>query len=70
MLDLSTPKGRIVAAALRLAGERRWRDVTLADIATAANVRLVDLRREFDIEGRDPRRVRARRRRCGARAHA
>src|SRR3972149_5900146 len=51
MLDLSTPKGRIVAAALRLAGERRWRDVTLADIATAADVRLVDLRREFDTKG-------------------
>ena len=51
MLDLSTPKGRIIAAALRLAGERRWRDVTLADIATAANVRLVDLRREFDTKG-------------------
>jgi AcrR family transcriptional regulator len=51
MLDLSTPKGRIVAAALRLAGERPWRDVTLADIATAANVRLVDLHREFDTRG-------------------
>jgi ubiquinone biosynthesis protein COQ9 len=51
MLDLSTPKGRIVAAALRLAGERRWRDVTLADIATAASVRLLDLRREFDTKG-------------------
>jgi AcrR family transcriptional regulator len=47
MLDLSTPKGRIVAAALRLAGERSWSDVTLADIATAAQVSLVDLRREF-----------------------
>jgi AcrR family transcriptional regulator len=51
MLDLSTPKGRIVAAALRLAGERPWRDVTLADIATAADVRLVDLRREFATKG-------------------
>src|SRR5262245_44283679 len=51
MLDLSMQRGRIIAAALRLAGERRWRDVTLADIATAANVRLLDLRREFDTKG-------------------
>jgi AcrR family transcriptional regulator len=51
MLDLSTPKGRVIAGALRLAGERRWRDVTLADIAAAANIRLVDLRREFDTKG-------------------
>jgi AcrR family transcriptional regulator len=47
MLDLSTPKGRIVAAALRLAGERSWSDVTLADIATSAQVSLLDLRREY-----------------------
>jgi len=47
MLDLSTSKGRIVAAALRLAGERSWNDVTLADIAKSAQVSLVDLRRDF-----------------------
>jgi AcrR family transcriptional regulator len=47
MLDLSTPKGRIVAAALRLAGERSWNDVTLADIAKSSEVSLLDLRRAF-----------------------
>jgi ubiquinone biosynthesis protein COQ9 len=48
MLDLSTPRGRIVAAALRLAGERPWRDVTLTDIAKAADVKLDEVRRDFD----------------------
>lgn len=48
MLDLSTPKGRIIAAALRLAGERPWRDVTLTDIAKAADVNLNEVRRDFD----------------------
>jgi AcrR family transcriptional regulator len=51
MLDLTTTKGRIVAAALRLAGECPWADVTLADIAVAAQVSLVDLRREFGSKG-------------------
>jgi ubiquinone biosynthesis protein COQ9 len=48
MLDLSTPKGRIIAAALRLAGERPWADVMLTDIARAADVNLNDVRREFN----------------------
>ncbi len=48
MLDQSTAKGRIVAAALRLAGERPWGDVTLPDIAKAADVGLNDLRRNFN----------------------
>jgi len=48
MLDLCSPKGRIIAAALRLAGERPWRDVTLADIAAAADVNLNEVRREFN----------------------
>src|SRR3972149_10655344 len=51
MLDLSTSKGRIVAAALKLASERPWSDVTLADIAKAADVRLGELRREFATKG-------------------
>jgi len=51
MLDLATTKGRIVSAALRLAGERPWADVTLADIAVAAEVSLVDLRRDFGSKG-------------------
>ena len=51
MLDLTTTKGRLVSAALRLAGERPWSDVTLADIAQAAGVSLVDLRRDFGSKG-------------------
>ncbi len=47
MLDPTTTKGRLVTAALRLAGERPWSDVTLADIAQAADVSLIDLRRDF-----------------------
>jgi ubiquinone biosynthesis protein COQ9 len=47
MLDLSTPQGRIVAAALRLAAEGPWHSVTLADIAKSAEVSLVELRRAF-----------------------
>lgn len=51
MLDQSTIKGRLVAAAMKLAAERPWRDVTLADIATEAGVSLVDVRREFHSKG-------------------
>ena len=48
MLDLSGTKGRIITAALRPAGERPWRDVTLTDIAKAADVNLNEVRREFN----------------------
>jgi ubiquinone biosynthesis protein COQ9 len=48
MLDFSTPKGRIVAAALQLARERPWRDVTLTDVAKAADVNLNEVRRDFN----------------------
>jgi len=44
MLDQSTLKGRIVAAALRLAAERPWREVALIDIAEAAGVDLAAMR--------------------------
>jgi ubiquinone biosynthesis protein COQ9 len=47
MLETTTTNGRIIAAALRLAGEGPWVDVTLPDIAKAANVSLVELRRAF-----------------------
>ena len=33
MLDLTTDKGRLVSAALGLAAEKPWAQVTLADIA-------------------------------------
>ena len=51
MLDQQTAKGRIVAAALRLAGERAWREVTLRDIADAAGTSLVELRKDFATKG-------------------
>jgi ubiquinone biosynthesis protein COQ9 len=47
MLDLSTPKGRILAAALESAAARSWGDVTLLDIAEAAKLQLVELRDVF-----------------------
>jgi AcrR family transcriptional regulator len=47
MLDTLTSKGRIVAAALQLAGERAWSEVTLGDIAEAAGTTLVELRKDF-----------------------
>jgi ubiquinone biosynthesis protein COQ9 len=51
MLDQSTIRGRLVAAAMKLAAERPWRQVSLADIAAAAGVSLVDARREFGSKG-------------------
>jgi AcrR family transcriptional regulator len=51
MLDQLTVRGRLVAAAMRLAAQGSWRQVTLADIAQAAGVSLVDLRHEFDSKG-------------------
>jgi ubiquinone biosynthesis protein COQ9 len=47
MLETTTTNGRIIAAALRLAGERPWADVMLPEIAKAAQVSLVELRRAF-----------------------
>jgi AcrR family transcriptional regulator len=46
MLDLSSPKGRILAAALQCAAAKSWNDVTLLDIAEAAGLALADLRKE------------------------
>jgi ubiquinone biosynthesis protein COQ9 len=51
MLDQLTIKGRLVAAAMKLAAEKPWRDVTLQDIAQSAGVSLVDLRHEFGSKG-------------------
>ncbi|MCL4765956.1 MAG: TetR family transcriptional regulator [Hyphomicrobiaceae bacterium] len=47
MFDQSHLRGRIVAATMKLASERPWRDVTLLDIAEATGVTLVDLKNEF-----------------------
>jgi AcrR family transcriptional regulator len=47
MLDQTTPKGRILAAALACAASKSWADVTLSDIAEAAQTPLADFRGEF-----------------------
>lgn len=47
MLDLSTLNGRIIEAALKLAATRRWRDITLLDVAEAAGTTLAELRSAF-----------------------
>ncbi|MGE0697861.1 MAG: TetR family transcriptional regulator [Hyphomicrobiaceae bacterium] len=47
MLDLTTDKGRFVSAALALAAERPWQEVTLADIAERAGSTLVALKGQF-----------------------
>ena len=48
MIDQNTPEGRILAAALACAEAKSWSDVTLLDIAEAAKLDLVELRRCFD----------------------
>ncbi len=48
MIDTTTPKGRILAAALALAAERPWGEISLADIAEKADRSLVDLKTSFD----------------------
>jgi ubiquinone biosynthesis protein COQ9 len=47
MIDQSTLKGRIIEAALRLAGEKPWHDVGMLDIAEAAGVTLIEIKKEF-----------------------
>ena len=50
MLDQTTPKGRILSAALDCAAKKSWSDVTLLDVAEAANLPLGDLRGQFDTK--------------------
>lgn len=47
MIDTLSPKGRIVDAMLRLAAERPWAEVTMPEIASAAGMTLIELRKEF-----------------------
>jgi AcrR family transcriptional regulator len=47
MIDQSTPKGRILAAALACAGTRSWAEVSLLDIAEHAKVPLGEMRDLF-----------------------
>jgi ubiquinone biosynthesis protein COQ9 len=47
MLDQTTPKGRILAAALEQAAAKSWAEITLLDIAEAADLPLAELRELF-----------------------
>ena len=47
MFDDFSKRSKAIRAALDLAEQRGWRDVTLLDIAQAAGISLSDLRREF-----------------------
>jgi ubiquinone biosynthesis protein COQ9 len=51
MLDSGTPRDRIVAAALRLAETRGWRDLSLGEIAGEAGIPLAEMPREFQSKG-------------------
>ncbi len=47
MLEGTTNRDRIIAAALRLAETRGWRDLSLGEIAAEAQLPLLELRKEF-----------------------
>ncbi|MBU1212636.1 MAG: TetR family transcriptional regulator [Alphaproteobacteria bacterium] len=47
MIDMGSAEGRIVAAALRLAAEKPWQDVSLRHIAEAAGMNLAELSDTF-----------------------
>jgi ubiquinone biosynthesis protein COQ9 len=47
MIDLTTEKGRYIAAALALAAEKPWAAITLAEIAERAGSTLVGLKSHF-----------------------
>lgn len=50
MFDDFSKRSKAVRAALDLARERSWGEITLQDIARAANLDLADLRREFSCK--------------------
>ena len=51
MLDGTSNRDRIIAAALRLAEKRGWRDLSLGEIAAEAGIPLVEFRKEFQSKG-------------------
>lgn len=51
MLDLGTSEGRIIAAAMRLAGERPWQEISLRQIAEAAGMTLAGLSEIYKSKG-------------------
>src|SRR6185312_9241064 len=50
MFDDFSKRSKVVRAALDLAQERGWGEITLAGIAQGANLGLADLRREFSCK--------------------
>lgn len=48
MIDQSTLEGKVLKAALDLAASKSWNDVSLRDIADAADVTLADLMERFE----------------------
>lgn len=51
VVDLTGPKGRIIDAALALATERSWREISLRDIAERAGMDLMGMRDHFSSKG-------------------
>jgi AcrR family transcriptional regulator len=51
MLDSTNPRDRIIAAALRLAEKRGWRELSLGEIAREAGIPLAVLRGTFQSKG-------------------
>jgi AcrR family transcriptional regulator len=51
MLEGTTHRERIIAAALRLAESRGWRDLSLGEIAAEAGIPLAEFRKEFQSKG-------------------
>jgi len=51
MLESSAPHDRIIAAALRLAETRGWRDLSLGEIAAEAGIPLAEMRKIFQSRG-------------------
>jgi AcrR family transcriptional regulator len=47
MLEGTSNRDRIIAAALRLAEERGWRDLSLGEVAAGAGVPLAEFRKDF-----------------------
>lgn len=51
MIDLGSAEGRIISAAMRLAAEKPWHEVTLRQIAEAAGLNLAQLSESFSSKG-------------------
>ena len=47
MIDTTTPKGQLIAAALKLAETRPWGEISMLEIADAAHLPLDEVRRAF-----------------------